>query len=54
MTIVYGTPVQIEAESARVVAQQTEDFADRMRAELARAGTLAEGRWSEPLSPLRS
>ena len=54
VTIVYGTPVQIEAKSARVVAQQTEDFADRMRAELARARTLAEGRWSEPLSPLRS
>lgn len=52
VTVVYGTPVEIEAASARVVADQSGNFADRMLAELARARTLSDGRWVEPIAPL--
>ena len=52
VTIVYGTPVPIEAASARVVAEQSDSFAERMMAELERAGVLAQGLWREPIAPL--
>lgn len=52
VTVVYGTPVRMKADSARAVAEQTELFAERMLAELERARTLALGEWREPIAPL--
>ena len=50
LTIVYGTPVPIDAASARVVAERSGLFAERMLAELERAGDLAAGTWRDPIA----
>ncbi len=50
VTIVYGTPVSIDADSARVVAERSGLFAERMLAELERARELAAGTWREPIA----
>jgi len=51
VTIAYGTAVEINAESARAVAEQSGVFAERMLSELGRVRALANGQWREPIAP---